>query len=127
MPTGRRARVLQEGMETTVDVWESLPSMQGIRPLITDLNTPEIHKKIHKGRPGAHYDDRAFDIQLPGRQVSSLNRIAWDEKIHPVDMEVRDTLQEVLGGDWLVILEQHQKNPWYWHIHIQYNGPSTEI
>lgn len=90
----------------------------GLEAVVTSAkDSPRAHKAT-----SYHKHGRAFDLRLASRLIySQMLRAIWPQRIFKLDMLIAAELRERLGPDFQVILERHQTNPWYWHIHIEYD------
>lgn len=71
--------------------------------------------------PSLHAAGQAFDLRLPSRLVAEKFFGKWDRKIARIDKRVTERIRERLGDPFDVILEQYQKNPMVWHIHVEHD------
>ncbi len=114
---GAKASGLNEETSRATFTVDRIFRIWGIEAYLTSGNDqPTMHKS-----ESLHKEGRAFDLRLPSRLVAEFYHDAWDQKIHPVDERVCEALRIQLMGDFDVILECHQDNPYAWHIHVEYD------
>lgn len=71
---------------------------------------------------GLHPEGRAFDLRLPSRLVfEQILKEPWDRKKRDLDEIIEIELIETLGGEFDVTLERHHSNPFWWHIHVEWD------
>lgn len=92
------------------------------------LRTLNLDVVVTSGRDshdsGLHPMGRAFDLRLPSRLVFEqfFGHGSWDKQERDFDVDVVSALKLRLGAEFDVVLERHQKNPYYWHVHVE-NDP----
>lgn len=85
--------------------------------VVTSANDqPEEHAQGSR-----HGTGQAFDLRLPSRLVAEKFFEKWGGTVRRIDKRVTDRIRERLGESFDVILEDHQRNPWAWHIHVEHD------